>query len=172
MLWRKCRIYLRADYSIQCYTPSWYAFAAYSLSFLVFYVICFPLFIGSTLWSYRRQLAAQMQGPYQVCKLAPEGLMLGFLLDHYKLQLPCFMWESEEMVPPGFEIGALSHYGLLAQHLYPRAATPAQVIWGNVFRGQFGRNFVNPHVQGIPKPSFWGVWFQEPRSGTFSIWRS
>jgi len=52
--------YLRADYSIQCYTPSWYAFAAYSLTFLVFYVICFPLFIGSTLWSYRRQLAAQI----------------------------------------------------------------------------------------------------------------
>ena len=90
--------YLRADYSIQCYTPSWYAFAAYSLTFLVFYVICFPLFIGSTLWSYRRQLAAQIQGPFQVCKLAPEGLMLGFLLDDYKLQLPCFMWESEEMV--------------------------------------------------------------------------
>jgi hypothetical protein len=24
--------------------------------------------------------------------------------------------------PPGFEIGALSHYGLLAQHLYPQYA--------------------------------------------------
>jgi hypothetical protein len=58
-------------------------------------------------------------------------------------------------IPPGFEIGALSHYGLLAQHLYPRAAALAQAIWGNVFRGQFGRNFVNLHVQGT-KTQFLG----------------
>jgi hypothetical protein len=28
--------------------------------------------------------------------------------------------------------------------MYPRAATLAQAILGNVFRGQFGRNFTNP----------------------------
>ena len=69
-------------------------------------------------------------------------------------------------IPPGFEIGALSHYGLLAQHLYPRAATPAQVIWGNVFRGQFGRNFVNPHVQGT-KTQFLGSLVSRAEIGHF-----
>ena len=58
------------------------------------------------------------------------------------------------------------HCGLLAQHLYPRAATPAQVIWGNVFRGQFGRNFVNPHVQGT-KTQFLGSLVSRAEIGHF-----
>ena len=85
--------------------------AAYTSVFLVGYVLGFPVMITATLWcalirratspsfgqlwstrSYRRQLRAQAQGPGQVCKLVPEGLLLGFLLDDYKLKLPCYLW--------------------------------------------------------------------------------
>jgi hypothetical protein len=84
--------YLRADYSIECYTNRWNIMAAYSGIFLAIYVIGFPLLMGTKLWSYRHQLQAQAQGPGQVCKIPPAGLLLGFLLDDYKLQLPCYMW--------------------------------------------------------------------------------
>jgi hypothetical protein len=89
--------YLRADYSLQCYNSKWYGMAAYASFFLVFYVIGFPLYIGRKLWSYRDEISALAEGPGQVCKVAPPGLLLGFLLDDYRLSLPCYMWESEEM---------------------------------------------------------------------------
>eukprot|EP00935_MAST-01C_sp_MAST-1C-sp1_P000111 g111.t1 len=89
--------YLRADYSLECYTPAWTAMAVYASVFLVAYVVGFPLFIGAKLWSYRHALQKQVQGPGQVCKLAPPGLLLGFLLDDYVLRSPCFMWETVEM---------------------------------------------------------------------------
>ena len=79
--------YLRADYSLQCYTSEWTAMAAYASAFLVTYVVGFPLFVGTKLWSYRHALRKQVQGPGQVCKLAPPGLLLGFLLDDYVLNL-------------------------------------------------------------------------------------
>ena len=72
--------------------------AAYASVFLVAYVLGFPAFVGIKLWSYRHQLRAQAEGPGQVCKLAPPGLLLGFLLDDYVLNMPCYMWETEEMV--------------------------------------------------------------------------
>jgi hypothetical protein len=84
--------YLRADYAIECYTNQWTAMAVYASVFLVGYVVGFPVFIGLTLWSYRHQLRAQSQGPGRVCKLAPTGLLLGFLLDDYQLRLPSYMW--------------------------------------------------------------------------------
>jgi hypothetical protein len=84
--------YLRADYSIECYTNQWNVMAAYSGVFLAIYVVGFPLLVGAKLWSYRHQLREQGQGPGQVCKVPPAGLLLGFLLDDYKLQLPCYMW--------------------------------------------------------------------------------
>jgi hypothetical protein len=90
--------YLRTDYSIECYTPKWKAMAVYASVFLVTYVAGFPLFISVKLWSYRHALRKQVQGPGQVCKVAPPGLLLGFLLDDYVLKLPCYMWETEEMV--------------------------------------------------------------------------
>ncbi len=89
--------YLRADYSLECYTSEWTAMAVYASVFLAAYVVGFPLFVGAKLWSYRHELRRQVQGPGQVCKLAPKGLLLGFLLDDYVLKLPCFMWETEEM---------------------------------------------------------------------------
>ena len=79
--------YVRADYSLDCYTPEWTAMAVYASVFLVTYVVGFPVFVGATLWSYRHRLRAQTQGPGQVCKLAPPGLLLGFLLDDYVLKL-------------------------------------------------------------------------------------
>jgi hypothetical protein len=90
--------YLRVDYSIECYTSQWNAMAVYALVLLITYVAGFPIFVGATLWSYRHKLREHVQGPGQVCKLAPTGLMLGFLLDDYALKLPCYMWETEEMV--------------------------------------------------------------------------
>jgi hypothetical protein len=69
--------------------------AAYSSVFLVVYVAGFPIFVGVTLWSYRKALRAPGSG--RVCKIKPSGLMLGFLLDDYKLKLPCYLWEAEEM---------------------------------------------------------------------------
>ena len=84
--------YLRADYSIECYTPQWNAMAVYAGIFLAIYVVGFPVLVGTKLWSYRHQLRAEAQGPGQVCKIPPSGLLLGFLLDDYKLQLPCYMW--------------------------------------------------------------------------------
>jgi hypothetical protein len=90
--------YLRADYSIECYTNHRKVMAVYSSIFLAIYVIGFPLYVGARLWSYRHQLLAQAHGPGQVCKIAPAGLLLGFLLDDYKLQLPCYIWEIEEML--------------------------------------------------------------------------
>ena len=84
--------YLRADYSIECYTHQWNIMAAYSGIFLAVYVAGFPILVGAKLWSYRHLLQAQAQGPGQVCKVPPTGLLLGFLLDDYKLQLPCYMW--------------------------------------------------------------------------------
>ena len=72
--------YLRADYSIECYTKHWYAMVQYAAVFLFFFVAGFPLFVLTKLWSYGRQLRARAQGPGQVCKLAPPGLLLGFLV--------------------------------------------------------------------------------------------
>eukprot|EP00935_MAST-01C_sp_MAST-1C-sp1_P002222 g2222.t1 len=89
--------YLRADYSLECYTTEWTAMAVYASVFLVTYVVGFPLFVGARLWWYRHELRARAQGPDQVCKLAPKGLLLGFLLDDYVLRLPCYMWETVEM---------------------------------------------------------------------------
>jgi hypothetical protein len=92
--------WLRVDYSIKCYTPQWYTMAAYASVYLLVYVIGLPVFIFCTLWSYRTKIvaAAEAQGPGRVCKLCPPGLLLGFLLDDYRLELPCYLWESEEII--------------------------------------------------------------------------
>jgi hypothetical protein len=42
--------YLRADYSIECYTSQWNAMAVYASIFLGIYVVGFPLLIGTRLW--------------------------------------------------------------------------------------------------------------------------
>eukprot|EP00935_MAST-01C_sp_MAST-1C-sp1_P000342 g342.t1 len=92
------KYYLRADYSLECYTADWTAMAVYASAFLVTYVVGLPVFVAAKLWSYRHALREQVQGPGQVCKLAPKSLLLGFLLDDYVLKMPCYMWETEEMV--------------------------------------------------------------------------
>ena len=45
--------YLRADYSIECYTSRWYDNAAYAVIWIVVFVLLFPLFIFMKLWSYQ-----------------------------------------------------------------------------------------------------------------------
>jgi hypothetical protein len=83
--------YLRADYAVECYTSRWTLFAAYASVFITIYVVGFPFFVVKTLWSYRSQLRDR--------KIPPEGLLLGFLMDDYKLAtFPCYMWEAEEMI--------------------------------------------------------------------------
>jgi hypothetical protein len=81
---------LRGDYNVVCYTSEWYFYAAYASGFIAFYVIGFPLLILKKLWGYKHRI--------QNVKIAPPGLLLGFLLDDYKLMAPCYMWEAEEML--------------------------------------------------------------------------
>jgi hypothetical protein len=91
--------WLRIDYSIQCYTSQWYAMAMYASVYLVAYVVGLPIFIFCTLWSYRGKIAAaaEAHGLDRLCKQAPPGLLRGFLLDDYRLKLPCYLWEAEEI---------------------------------------------------------------------------
>jgi hypothetical protein len=58
-------VYLRADYSIECYTSEWNAMAAYASLFLALYVIGFPIFVATTLWSYHHLL--KKHGPGHRC---------------------------------------------------------------------------------------------------------
>jgi hypothetical protein len=56
-----------------------YSMATYAAFFLVFYVILFPIFIFVKLWGYRTQETE--------LKMLPRGLLLGFLVEDYKLGL-------------------------------------------------------------------------------------
>ena len=78
--------YLRADYSPRCYDARWNAMAAYASFFLVVYVAGMPLLMLRTLFGYRHLLAGR--------KEAPDGLFLGFLLNDYKLAMPCLLWDG------------------------------------------------------------------------------
>ena len=77
--------YLRADYAVECYTSKWKFFTAYASIFISVYVVGFPAFIVKTLWSYRPLLRDR--------KTPPPGLLLGFLLDDYKLKGARSFWE-------------------------------------------------------------------------------
>jgi hypothetical protein len=81
--------YLRADYSLECYTSGWKAMALYASVYVVLYVLGLPCYLLATLWSYRKQLDTDGGGE---AKLVPTGLLLGFLLEDYRLTVPCLMW--------------------------------------------------------------------------------
>jgi hypothetical protein len=76
--------YLKADYSIDCDSSSWYALATYSSLCVVGFVVALPAFLFRKLWAYRFKLK---RGDKLV-----EELRYGFLLDDYKLDLPCILW--------------------------------------------------------------------------------
>ena len=52
--------YLRADFSIRCYTPAWSAAAAYSTVLLVVFVLGFPLGLGAYLHRKRVDICGPM----------------------------------------------------------------------------------------------------------------
>jgi multisubunit Na+/H+ antiporter MnhG subunit len=79
--------YLRADYSLQCYDGRWNIMAAYASIYLVVYVAGMPLLMLKTVFGYRHLLAGR--------KDAPDGLFLGFLLNDYKLTMPCLLWDGK-----------------------------------------------------------------------------
>ena len=97
--------YLRADYSLECYTAEWNAMAAYAGVWIVFYVILFPLFVTrDLLLQWRRHSPAQLpewlERLFQ--RIASERQlrarpMLGFLADDYKPDQPMALWEALEM---------------------------------------------------------------------------
>ena len=64
--------------------------ALYASVFLVVYVVGLPLVILRTLFGYRKILHGR--------KTAPDGLRLGFLLDDYRLVIPCILWDGIEML--------------------------------------------------------------------------
>jgi hypothetical protein len=82
--------YLKADYSIECSSSTWYALATYASLWVGCFVVALPAFLFRKLWTYRFKLK---RGHKQV-----GDLRYGFLLDDYKLNLPCMLWESAEMV--------------------------------------------------------------------------
>jgi hypothetical protein len=79
--------YLRADYSLECYTPAWDATVAYASCWLAFYVIAFPLLTMC-------QLHLHVQGAPPLFGF----LDLRFLLHDYKPGSPTFCWEVVDLL--------------------------------------------------------------------------
>jgi hypothetical protein len=83
-------LYLRADYSVTCDGSAWWVIAGYASVFVAVYVIGFPIVVLRTLFGYGKHVKSR--------KIAPSGLLFGFLLDDYKLIMPLLMWEGFEML--------------------------------------------------------------------------
>jgi hypothetical protein len=103
--------YLRADYSVRCYTPEWYTMAVYAAVWLVVYVALFPVYILAKLMTYRgshdpltssSRTASSVHtvGPSKMRSSSCTGEMvdLRFLLYDYKSYTPVLLWEGVEMV--------------------------------------------------------------------------
>ena len=82
--------YLRADYSVNCASAEWNLIAGYASIFVAIYVVLLPVAVLGTLYRYRKQAVGR--------KVAPEGLLFAFLLDDYRLIMPCLMWDGLEML--------------------------------------------------------------------------
>ena len=97
--------YLRADYSMQCYTREWWRMAIYVSAtksacplhliicwfvvpqagvWVAVYTTAFPIYICYKLLSYSAQIARKER--------TAEDCALGFLLDDYKTVFPLIMW--------------------------------------------------------------------------------
>jgi len=102
--------YLRADYSIECYTSRWWGNAVYAGIWILFFVFLFPLAVTYKLWCYHgfnELMAKQGKGAKRrsvhkrrVMKQCWDGELvdLHFLLDDYKPDAPAMLWESAEMI--------------------------------------------------------------------------
>eukprot|EP00935_MAST-01C_sp_MAST-1C-sp1_P000738 g738.t1 len=108
--------YLRADYSLECYTSEWNAMAAYAGIWIVLYVIVFPLYVIRELlclwhWEQFNLHGGLYDGlnagsPWLTALITATPLaplrskkpMLAFLADDYKHEMPNILWEAEEML--------------------------------------------------------------------------
>jgi hypothetical protein len=89
-------LFLRADYSIGCYTSGWTSMAAYAGVWVGLYVILFPLFILWTLWSHQSMV---QRGKGESFELDSTAIIdLRFLCDDFKPLAPMVMWEWVELV--------------------------------------------------------------------------
>ena len=99
--------YLRADYSLECYTSEWNAMAAYAGAWILFYVICFPLYVVRELLCFWRWKQLNVHGMddglnagwiasiIKCVSSAPSRKnkpMLAFLGDDYKHDQPNILW--------------------------------------------------------------------------------
>eukprot|EP00935_MAST-01C_sp_MAST-1C-sp1_P001276 g1276.t1 len=99
------RSYLRADYSLECYTSEWNAMAFYAGAWILVYVILFPLYVTRDLLLQWR-LHSPAQQPEWLEMLFRRVISkhqlgakptLGFLADDYKPDQPMALWEALEM---------------------------------------------------------------------------
>jgi hypothetical protein len=92
--------YLRADYSIECYTSSWTTMAGYAAVWVVFYVLAFPIFVIHSLVKEREKpLQPKVTRRTRSSSSSiNEGPLLGMLMDDYKTQMPMVVWEGVEMI--------------------------------------------------------------------------
>jgi hypothetical protein len=87
--------FLRADYSIECYTPRFYRMAAYASLWIVGYIFAFPILLFCKLRSYHEKLA-RGKGDRKFAHYSE--LKYGFLIKDYKYEAtesewnPCIMW--------------------------------------------------------------------------------
>eukprot|EP00935_MAST-01C_sp_MAST-1C-sp1_P001397 g1397.t1 len=87
------RTYLRTDYSLECYTSEWNAWAAYASVWIVFYVIGFPLTIAYFLWK-DQQAKATSNG--KIFAFGVDSSLFAFLADDYHPSF--YFWEVLEML--------------------------------------------------------------------------
>ncbi|CAN0046228.1 unnamed protein product, partial [Phaeothamnion confervicola] len=89
--------YLRADYSIQCYTPTHTVYMTYAAFMALVYPIGIPLVYGWMLWAQRRRIAVSRATMPEAERLAdPTIRMTRFLWQPYKREV--FWWELFECV--------------------------------------------------------------------------
>jgi serine/threonine protein kinase len=113
------KTFLRADYSLECYTPEWNAMSVYASLWIVLYVFAFPLYVIQQLLTCYYKTTNKRQDPSKpdtaailcfskrtlhkilrrCCDLSDpkKKPMLSFLADDYKQGLPTMLWEAEEL---------------------------------------------------------------------------
>jgi hypothetical protein len=77
--------YLRADYTVKCYTNRFYIMACYALTWIILYVVVFPILLVRKLFAYHRKI--------KIDKRNPETFKYNFLIVDYKESFPCILWE-------------------------------------------------------------------------------
>jgi len=89
-----CQHFLRADFSVQCFTKTYnrYLIAVYLLLFLV---VAIPVIVLFLLWKYHHTKVHE-EAEAQICKGRELSIGLSFLYENYAKQ--CWFWEIIELV--------------------------------------------------------------------------